>query len=49
MYILFFLAWIIFNGNITLEIVTFYADDVIRTSSYDNVTSVPEFPEEFEN
>ena len=35
--------------NITLEIVTFYADDVIRTSSYDNVTSVPEFPEEFEN
>lgn len=34
--------------TITLEIVTLYDEDVIRTSSYDNVESMIEFPEEFE-
>ena len=34
--------------NITLEIVTLEAEDVIRTSSYDNVETMPEFPEGFE-
>lgn len=33
--------------NMTLEIVTLDTEDVIRTSSYDNVESMPEFPETF--
>ena len=34
--------------NIYLEIIALEAEDVIRTSSNDNVESMPEFPEEFE-
>ena len=34
--------------TITLEIVTLYDEDVIRTSSYDNVESMIEFPEDFD-
>jgi hypothetical protein len=34
--------------TITLEIVTIYDEDVIRTSSYDNVESMIEFPEDFD-
>ena len=34
--------------NIKLEIVSFCAEDVIRTSLNDNVTDVPEFPEVFQ-
>lgn len=33
--------------TIELKIVTFYGEDVIRTSSADNATDMPEFPEEF--
>ena len=33
--------------NIELKVVIFYEEDVIRTSSYDNTTDMPEFPEEF--
>jgi hypothetical protein len=33
--------------NVELEVVFFCADDVIRTSQNDNVTAMPEFPEDF--
>ena len=34
--------------NIELNIVAFYEEDVIRTSSYDNVTDMPEYPEDWD-
>ena len=34
--------------NIHLEIIALMVEDVIRTSSNDNIESVPEFPENFQ-
>ncbi len=31
--------------NIKLEIVVFACDDIVRTSQNDNVTDLPDFPE----
>ena len=33
---------------IKLEIVLFSNDDIVRTSANDNVTDLPDFPEDFE-
>lgn len=33
--------------NVEIEIVLFSAEDIVRTSQNDNVTSLPDFPEMF--
>ena len=33
--------------NVELEVVFFFEEDIVRTSSYDNVEEMPEFPETF--
>ena len=33
--------------NVELEIVSFCSEDVIRTSQNDNVSDMPDFPENF--
>ena len=33
--------------NITMDLVFFYEEDIVRTSQNDNIESVPDFPEDF--
>lgn len=33
--------------NVELEVFFFFEEDIVRTSSYDNVEDMPEFPEMF--
>ena len=33
--------------NVELELVFFSTEDIVRTSQNDNVTDMPEFPEDF--
>ena len=33
--------------NITMDLVFFHEEDIVRTSQNDNIESVPDFPEDF--
>ena len=34
--------------NIVVDVIFFFEEDIVRTSPNDNVTDMPEFPEDFE-
>jgi hypothetical protein len=34
--------------NIVVDVIFFFEEDIVRTSPNDNVTDMPEFPENFE-